>query len=1606
MACIVLALLVSTVSPASAAALLYRDGSYQGSAAGYAGPLGLTVQVDGGSITGITIGDNNETPEKLASAKGVIAEIIAKQGTDGVSTVSGATRSSRAIIAATDDALSSAIDPGIFESGRGTAKAPFIINTAGQLSAFRDSVNDGEAYEGVYIALGSDIDIQGSEWVPIGLSGNNFAGAFDGNGHIVSGLSIGTADSPAPITNAGFFSILGSSATVKGLGLTDVEIYTASAERSRAGGIAAQAESGGAVIDNCYVSGAVVSVKTLSGQISYAGGLLGQSGSRTTVANSWSDISVMSEAGGVSTPYAGGLVAMSGSNNVFVNNYALGDVAVTSSDSSAATGVYVGGLAGMQSGRFYNCYATGDIIATGLGAAASAQYTAVGALNGQLISSTGDMDTVFFNSESTITVNGLVCDTVPTGVGNASSKQPTNAVGLTAAQIASDALASSLNQGIRNIGEAPFPITLPEGVALFGWAFSDGRTSLTAEPYVPGDIDTDIFESGDGTEDSPYIIADEAQLRSFAGSLNAKIDYDGLYVALGADIALSSAGWQPVGGGEYAFAGVFDGAGHTVSGLSYESDGSKGNDASQTMYIGFFGVLNGTVKNLNLTDVNIKAVGDSSLYTGTIAGYTNQGAIIDSCSATGTVHGETITRGNNFVGGISATLYRGYIVNSWSDVKVSSVQQAEYWAESGGICAMNNRGYVLNCYTLGDVYAYAKRELEAGILAGNIVGINAGFMANCYAYGDLETSAWTQEVGAVAGNTTGIGQGYFLSYNKEALQDVGGQRPDPAIGVGLTVKTVDEDDGVTVISGFNYELAGHSASYMKSAEFAAGLNSVFNKFPLSLPDGIRLKEWAVSGGTPVFTDSFATINVVPVEIYDDAPAAFYAGEYMGRDEAKSTLVNISVTDESLTSVTLIAPAEIPGSDALIAKIKANPALANLVEVEGDALLALREAISVALGKAKVGDASGYGAASPSIFAGGSGTQQDPYTISTEAQLKAFAASVNVDESYVGKYVTLASDITISTPWVPAGGGNATNPFSGIFNGGGHTISNMAIGTEGSPASYQFAGFIGYIDGASISDLVLENIYINNVYYGTARAFTGAFAGGADRMSYFDGCSASGQIITTAAGTGNCYVGGIIGFVSGYGNVETNSPEGSYSVFITNSSTDINIKGVSESSWVYAGGISGMTNRSYIVNCYTRGDVIGHSGNADRDNLNHTAVGGIAGMNAGRIINAFATGNMHSLATSTDVGGFAGRHTGIAYAEYVYFNADAEYQSGNTKLDPAPGAGYIVSSGEIKATVVGKSAAEMHSQGFADLLNNNAKSVKVNPLPGMAWKSWTYDEASGQVGFASSTITPPDEPGDGDGDDKPGDKPGDGDGDDKPGDNGGSSPITTVPGKGTSSGGSSPSAPANDIVAESTPTSDSPAPQQASSTSPFADVNTGDWFYQDVMYAYSNKLFNGTSADSFSPDTAMTRGMLVTVLHRLHGATPAASPENPFSDIAAGTWYYDAVAWAAANGLANGISESSFGPNEMIKRQDLAALIQRYLDFSGKTFPVTLQYVEFADSALISDYAQNAVQTMVVSGIMNGKPGTMFDPQGGASRAEVAAVLHRLSEKIASAPVGI
>lgn len=186
---------------------------------------------------------------------------------------------------------------------------------------------------------------------------------------------------------------------------------------------------------------------------------------------------------------------------------------------------------------------------------------------------------------------------------------------------------------------------------------------------------------------------------------------------------------------------------------------------------------------------------------------------------------------------------------------------------------------------------------------------------------------------------------------------------------------------------------------------------------------------------------------------------------------------------------------------------------------------------------------------------------------------------------------------------------------------------------------------------------------------------------------------------------------------------------------------------------------------------------------------------------------------------------------------------------------------------------------------------------------------------------------------------------------------------------------------------------------------FTDVSRSDWYYQFVDYVTSKGYFNGTSETTFAPAENMTRAMFVTVLFRFDGAKGDRS-QSAFTDVAPGEWYTDAINWAAANRIVDGVGNGKFAPNDPITRAQMCTMIERYLALYKKAWKVTLPETGsvsvMVDENAIPAYALAAVKQCQRHGLVNGFEDGTFRPNELSTRAQVAAVIYRMSYLVQSA----
>lgn len=1650
----------------------YTPGTYTGEATGYGGTVSVEVTLteeDGAvTISNINATGEKETSSKWTQAQTILGTIKTQNGTEGleakltnkeIDAVTGATVSAKAIVAATEQALAKAA-PSM--TGSGTEKNPYVISSAAQLSAFATAVDGGETYEGKYIVLGNDVDLSGiANWNPIGQEGKGsaaiFRGSFDGDGYSITRLKIDKTHTEGE-ANYGLFSTIGNNAVVKNLNVVDASVsVSCSGDLVRAGIIAGATEKVGSAghanigtrIDSCSTTGSVSAVST-SDKMTYAGGIAGMGNMGTAITNCWTDASVSAVAQAVSNKnsMAGGIIGSSGNYVVIANCATFGGVSAAS-PSATNFGGMAGGIVGIMAGKQYNAYAIGDITIGNGGTS----HTWVGALDGEVTSSGMDKsnnyttypsegafrlhnyyatdvvlkEEVYKNNGAELDTTTVINPTVDRGTSttiNTVDKAMVSTA-MTKKTMAAADFTETLNANIREINGilTAYGIT---GIELREWKLEKGKVLPTGEVWTSGEIDASIFASGTGSNNSPYIIKTEAQLRSFAASLTSKINYTNTYIALGNDITLSRTQWSPIGGSDYLFNGNFDGAGHTISSMTMGTADGPYEMNKDNIYVGMFGILgpNAVVKDVKLTDVSFYSTYAATGYVGGIAGAMQgsttsgnfTGAVIDGCSVSGTIS-HTSSKGNQMVGGLVGMQYKGAILNSSAQVNLSGVVTSGYLAEVGGLVGLNNRGLVANCWSDSTVYGSGSRENgnEGMAVVSNLVACNAGSLVNCYGSGNVTTKEHSVYAGMVSGWVTGIGKSYNCWYDLDSTMKLkaGDSKPqivNPVESIGTKVASGVNDEGNAYTGGLVDKMTGVKGA---SKDVADALNASFSAFPIDVTvygvANTGLKKWTFD--TALGFGESATITYVQPECekYVAPALAMKDGVWYGRDDAKTTVVKITVADGAITDTEVLS-----GSNS------------------GEAYDA---ALEKAKYKANYGDFSHYEAADPSRFAGGSGTAADPYLIANEAQLRYLSSSINADVDWSGVYFKQTTDIALTGGnWTPIGwsingevkGAQKTicaYPFRGNYDGGDHTISGLTIGSKNAPADQTTSGLFGLVSGAYTGNnkpdgseqvVELKNIKLRNVNINVStryQTYTGGLVGSGQNGIYIDNCSVTGTINVTTSES----------FARG-GGLAASVLRGA----VTNSWADVDITAVTDTNHVYAGGLYGMDNRVTTVNCYALGDITGNS-----TNNNKVHIGGLVGQGGGIHVNCYAAGNVISLKSTTDVGILNGRSAGINVEVNCYYNTKATLKQGDTTVSPAVANGVAVENATEK-NIVGKTAAELASADFAALLNNNIAETAMgkalatvnnaiaSPGSGLTQQNYYRDNkllgwnlkngvvtfksessagSSGGSGSHSSggssssgtyTVTAPSNTANGTVTVSP-----------KNASKGSSVTITVKPDSGYAldqlkvkdrsgkqitltdkgNGQFTFTMPASKVTVEA-----SFAKTEQPGTTGFTDVSASAYYEDAVAWAVSQGITTGTSATTFSPDASCTRGQIVTFLWRAAGS-PSPKGTSSFADVPAESYYAQAVAWAVENGITNGTGEGTFSPDTPCDRSQSVTFLFRAL--GGKT----AGDAAFSDVPAGSYYA-SAVAWAAEQGITTGTSSTTFSPNDTCTRGQIVTFLYR------------
>lgn len=179
---------------------------------------------------------------------------------------------------------------------------------------------------------------------------------------------------------------------------------------------------------------------------------------------------------------------------------------------------------------------------------------------------------------------------------------------------------------------------------------------------------------------------------------------------------------------------------------------------------------------------------------------------------------------------------------------------------------------------------------------------------------------------------------------------------------------------------------------------------------------------------------------------------------------------------------------------------------------------------------------------------------------------------------------------------------------------------------------------------------------------------------------------------------------------------------------------------------------------------------------------------------------------------------------------------------------------------------------------------------------------------------------------------------------------------------------------------------------------FDDVKKDDWFYEDVQFVVEKGLFKGVGGNRFAPNASMTRAMLVTALYRLEGK-PETAGISKFTDVKSGQYYTEPVIWATENKIVNGYGGRRFGPDDLVTREQLAAILYRYAQYKSYDVTQSNGLMEYQDYSDISVYSLKSLKWANAEGLITGRTGKLLAPKGNATRAEVAAIVHRFVKNV-------
>ena len=659
------------------------------------------------------------------------------------------------------------------------------------------------------------------------------------------------------------------------------------------------------------------------------------------------------------------------------------------------------------------------------------------------------------------------------------------------------------------------------------------------------------------------------------------------------------------------------------------------------------------------------------------------------------------------------------------------------------------------------------------------------------------------------------------------------------------------------------------------------------------------------------------------------------------------------------------------------------------------------------------------------FAGGTGTESDPYQIANGAELAYLASSVNSGETYTGKNFVLTANIDLNgLSWTPIANsfsdalleGSDYRVFAGNFDGNGYTISNVSIGSEAAPLEADVFGFFGATEG-KISNLNLDTVSIHGIAKVASIGAVVGFAGGLVGSSggSIENCHVTGLTMDMSAPS-NVYaaaywVGGLVGALDGTqlinecsvsGGITEKAGKGSIGGLIgelgkaakitySRSNVTVNVTADSRGGADVGGFIgkgNGKTNAETVIrNCYATGNVTGGA-----------YTGGFAGSLWGlNIKNCYASGNVSQAACAmasfvgTDaVAGYAyGSITNCFTTGSVTDSSPFQYafaeQSSATKRSEITNCYFAEENSGIKKqyeSATAKSQDDMKNEAFAAALNNGDNSngwsfVNGQVLCGAEPADYSAVETA-MAAIPTDLTVYTDE----------------------------SVAALNTAVDGVVRGKAFVSQANVNAMAQAIEDAIAALQYKGADytkfieaiaafvtkveTSPFSDVSTSAYYYEAVKWAQEKGITGGIGNGLFGPNQPCTRAQIVTFLWRAAGS-PVVNYAMNMSDVPEGSYYAEAVRWALSEGITTGTTENTFSPDSECTRAQAVAFLFRY----AASEAVTLQELVsgFSDADSVPGYALPAMNWALAEEIVQGN-GSKLMPNDSCTRAQIVTFLFR------------